>query len=239
MRSLTIGALIVCGGTIAALPFRRAAVDPATHESVSRLDGRIATELAITNETVAYDPWFVDPHSGPRTDAERTRSSSAMSLASQTHASESIQSIHSDALARPRRDLRLPLTYDDLAVPLTATEFRDGRFDALANRQTAPAAFPAVNGVSKDRHYQSMRVAADDPTQVDAKLPPWQMASDLPQSILNKTPSTQTYRERPAAVPSQPSAVVGRLASDARPRELEIREEPAPARERHWIRQPD
>lgn len=239
MRSLTIGALIVCGGSIAALPFRRAAVDPATQVSTSRPDFGIASELAVTSDTVTYDPWFVDPLSNQLSDAERTRSSSAMSLASQTQSTESIRGIRSDAMARPRRDLSLPLTYDDLAVPLTATEFGDGRFDALANRQVSPQPYPPVNAVSGDRDYQAMRVAPEEQTQVAAALPPWQMASDLPQSILNKTPAPEVQREAHAAVTSQPNAVVGRLASEARPREPEIRVEPAPARQRHWIRQPD
>ncbi len=246
MRSLTIGAVIVCGGTIAALPFRRASVDPAPHTASHSPVSDFESELAVTNDNAtydpSYDPWYVDPHANGSVRESRTRSSTAMSLASQAQSPETMRGIPSDAQPRPRRDLRLPLTYDDLAVPLTATQFSDGRFDALASRQTSPQQPRSNPMVADSRQYESMRVAADDQPNAVAKLPPWQMADDLPQSILQKTsrPSTSsTSSETASSGAPQPSAVVGRLASDSRPNQTEVVTEPAPARQRYWIRQPD
>ncbi len=255
MRNLTIGALIVCGGTIAALPFRRDSIDSPPGEPAPSLVTSLSSELAISNEAVPNDPWFVDPQSSQRTEELRRHASSSMSLVSQTPPRETVRGIPSDAKERPRRGLHLPLTYDDLAVPLSGTQFSDGRFDALANRQPAPQRSPATNVPGASRQYESMQVAVDNQSQATAARPPWEMASDLPQSILQESPSVSQSQprvnhssgaSRATPSPAPPAdAVLGRLASDSRPREQAVASEPAVVseqaseRQRHWIRQPD
>ncbi len=248
MRSLTIGALIVCGGTIAALPFRR---DAAVETPAAPASGLITipmSELAITSDSVPYDPWFVDSDASHRAPAtwNSSRTSPATSLASQSAPSPALQTLRgipSSAQPQPRRDLHLPLTYDDLAVPLTTTHFRDGRFNALANRQSVPprATSSSANNrtAQSDRQYEAMRISADPPSDAKAQLPPWQMASDLPQSILQTPAAASVPAAAQADRPASPHAVVGRLASDTRPREHADAPQSETARERHWIRQPD
>ncbi|TWT73385.1 hypothetical protein [Allorhodopirellula solitaria] len=277
MRSLTIGALIVCGGTIAALPFRRDHVETVPEENSSSLITMPASELAISSDMVPDAPWFSESESSERLGTLRQRAQSAMSLASQARRPDAMRGIPSQASARPRRDVRLPLTYDDLAVPLTATHFHDGRFNALASQQAAPWQQPAQpsqaqqmspqqltasNQGSANSSFETMQVRANSPQQSAARRPPWEMAGDLPQSILldstspatapSTTPSTSPLTSpvaqattAPAAsqpsgpASSQPTAVVGRLASDSQMRPRDVAETPAQPRQRHWIRQPN
>lgn len=255
VRSLTIGALIVCGGTLAALPFRRDSVDPAPEDHPPRLVTNLSSELAISNDAVTYDPWFVDPQSSQRAEELRRQTTSALSLASRAQPVEPDRGIGSDAKERPRRDLHLPLTYDDLAVPLTSTHFNDGRFDALVRQQPTDDRSQATNVPSAGRRYESMPVAVSSQHESTANRPPWEMARDLPQSILQESSplsQTPTHSAQPSAAAaalaspqatppqaSLPREVVGRLASDSQTHDQQFDREPEPARQRHWIRQPD
>lgn len=255
VRTLTMGALIVCGGTLAALPFRRDSVTPAPEEHSPRLVTNLSSELAISHDAVTYDPWFVDPRPSQRAEELRRQTTSAMSLASRAQPVEPDHGIASDAKERPRRGLHLPLTYDDLAVPLTSTHFNDGRFDALVRQQPTDDRSQATNVANAGRRFESMPVAVSSQQESTAKAPPWQMARDLPQSILQESspPSpTPTHSVQPDATAaalaspqatppraSLPGEVVGRMASDSQSHDQQFDRAPEPARQRHWIRQPD
>ncbi|MCM2369300.1 hypothetical protein [Aporhodopirellula aestuarii] len=268
MRNLTIGALIIIGGTVAALPFRRAPVESGPEHNDSLLATGPSSDLAITGESITFEQLFVNPESDPGSANNHGQPNQPMTLASQAFAPNVPRGIPSDAVARPRRDLRVPLTYDDLAVPLSTPHFTDGRFDALATHQdsraqrNAPAAYPSFDTIANrgsdpnaiSRGYEAMRITAGAGPQANQRRAPWEMASDLPQSILADaseraytgsptsespaTVATPAPSTRPQFAP-QPTSVQGRLASEARPRESQPEVTAQQSRIRHWIRQPE
>lgn len=210
VRNLTIGALIIIGGTVAALPFRRASVATGPENNESVLATGPSSDLTTTGDSVPFEQLWVASESNYGVPS-RSAAGSPTSLASQVRSADAPQGIPSNAVARPRRDLRVPLSYDDLAVPLNTPHFTDGRFDALATHQdrarqnASPLAqsptdsianrTPRSNGIP--RGYESMKVAADPSDSVDRRRAPWEMDSDLPQSILADSAGPGTVATTP------------------------------------------
>ncbi|SMP75303.1 hypothetical protein SAMN06265222_1199 [Neorhodopirellula lusitana] len=134
MRTLSFGVLIVLFGFVAALPFRKTP-QPGGVQPENVLATGPTTGLTLTDEAVPYDPLLVAQDYGPVNGLSMPmpqRSSAGVPSTLASQAGPVGRGIPSDAVARPRRDLRLPLTYDDLAVPLATPHYVDERFGAVA-----------------------------------------------------------------------------------------------------------
>lgn len=241
MRNLILGTLIVIGGIIAALPFRRAPEQNRPDAAEFSLATGPPGLFTANADSVLVDDWFTDSRPDLTQDAVHSQAGVPLSLASAMQSSEALRGIPSDAISRPRRDLKLPLTYEDLAVPLATPLYGDGRFDALASRQEAArhqelqrSTTRSVAAMEASPGFESLPVEHIDHAETPHRRAPWEMARDLPQSIL-ESPAKPPGSE-PA--PLSPS-VQGRLASDAQNRKEVTTAAREPERQRHWIRQPD
>ncbi|WDQ15733.1 hypothetical protein [Rhodopirellula sp. P2] len=154
MRNLTLGTIIVVGGLLAAIPFRRDAVHPESSDPNALATGPTSAPFAIATSDPLTPPW----------DSGTTGAGQAASFSAQTHStgwpnhrapdppsqgyaapsraddfvSTGPGAIPTEQAARSRRDSRLPLTYDDLAVPLSSPHFPDERYNALAGSPSNP-----------------------------------------------------------------------------------------------------
>ncbi len=241
VRNLTFGALVIVVGTVAALPFRRSSVESDNDQTTSTLATGPASELAISNDSVTYDQLYMTPESTAGTSASHSYGGSPASLASEFRSADQLRGIPSGAQPQPRRDLRLPLTYDDLAVPLATPHYSDGRFEALAGQKSgSQRPVPSTDQLANDARFKSLPVTSE-PASAAARSP-WEIASDLPRSILDPAAPPQHTPAKPpeqATESASQGSVVGRLASDSRVVEQTVDKPVAIDRPRHWIRQPD
>ncbi|EMI56457.1 hypothetical protein [Rhodopirellula sallentina] len=187
MRNLTIGALIIIGGTVAALPFRRASTDEASTDGDSVLATGPSDGLTASDESVPFEQLWVapeQPYAAAPYQNSPTRSTpgAPSSLASQVRSADVPQGIPSNAVARPRRDLTIPLTYDDLAVPLHTPLYEDGRYDALATHQQSgrPARGPTTSSPSTAAPSTAAPSTATRTTGIASNSRSAQTANGLP-----------------------------------------------------------
>ena len=167
MRNLTLGALIVAGGLLAALPFRRVSVPPSADDP-NRLATGPTSSLTISSEPawpqVAMESSAeaspeLSPEASPGPSFVGGRPGAGNSVAdrpagigmvgnapSQPYVADRMwpQAIPSAAKTRARRSPMLPLTFEDLAVPLETPHYTDQRFDAVAPPQTSTAGRPTA-----------------------------------------------------------------------------------------------
>lgn len=234
VRTFTFAGLIILVGFVAALPFKKAPT-AGTAQSDATLATGPSTDLAISESAVSFDQLVVFPEPQRQTGGHHREPSPPWGQPSQSVPVESVSSVSgprppgripSDSQARPRRDLRMPLTYDDLAVPLATPHYVDQRFDAVAKPN--PQGPPADVALRSAPKYQAMRVGDESASSL-ASRSPYQAFDDQPQSILNQT--------EPAPVRSNRS-VEGTLVS-GQSRSVETSPSDEPVRVRHWIRQPE
>lgn len=226
MRNLSFGALIVVVGFVAALPFRKSPPPGMTDADASLATGP-SMGLVVTDESVSFDR-LVRAETQDPTGTNNSRRAGSQATLPMTSESPTLPPRHpqltaripSNAQSSPRRDLRLPLTYDDLAVPLVTPGYVDARFGAVAK---APSSSPAIDPPSTKFERLSLSNATATSEPVDA---PFQRFDTQPPSVLATDPEPVL-----AAKPS----IEGRLASDARPA---VKKDVADERPRQWIRQP-
>ena len=208
LRNLSLGVLIVCGGTLAALPFRRYESIPDASNSPTQVTGPARSVLHASE--LDTEP-----------DAERLPSLAEM-----------------DPLIRPRdafyaaetppprrrRSVDIPLTYDDLAVPLDQPKPIRDRFNATTT--------------VRKHQLEEERIA-------ELVMPPMESLPIAEQQELNRVADTfaeprSSGRGRASGrFASSPSASNSPFRSDGKISVLDTT--PAMqegARQRHWIRQP-
>lgn len=112
MRTLTLGLLIVCFGTLAALPFRKYQVIPDASSDPSHVTGPTQSPLSSS----------VTADSAPKTEQLPSLADPGTFLPT-TVAGQTPN----------RRHIDIPLTYDDLAVPLDQPKPVLDRFSAVAS----------------------------------------------------------------------------------------------------------
>ncbi|EMI26855.1 hypothetical protein RESH_02579 [Rhodopirellula europaea SH398] len=276
MRNLTLGTIIVVGGLLAAIPFRRDAVHPESSDPNALATGPTSAPFAIATSAPLNPPWDTEPSLAGQPESASDRSQSngwpnqylpdppsqgfAAPARSEAFAATGPDAIPSHQPARPRRDGRLPLTYNDLAVPLSNPHFPDQRFNALSGspsnplpRQSMPPIGKAearVHGASPPSEAQ---VAAQSPATASANLAsspavreestPAQLASSAPESRMRPDTRQQVLRPPTMDLRSSPSPQEPSRTRSFRIPEVEMPAmPPAPSvmeRQRHWIRQPD
>ncbi|MEM6779935.1 MAG: hypothetical protein AAF670_19935 [Planctomycetota bacterium] len=217
MRILTAGAIIVSVAVVSALPFRRTI-------SSSKNDPGL-----LTGPTDHFDrqqaSWTIDDGSeghlsiadgakGPGDALHWTRARPSLETPEPPAFS---QALPTGDYRQPRRDIRLPLTFEDLAVPESTPHYRDGRFSAVPEmnqRQRIPT--------NRDRF---VAMSPTDVAESGSPQNPWEIETNQPGSVLAQ-PETPTKKVQPQ--------VDAQLASSA----SHGPEESVAPRQRHWIKQP-
>jgi hypothetical protein len=276
MRNLTLGTIIVVGGLLAAIPFRRDAVHPESSDPNALATGPTSAPFAIATSAPLNPPWDTEPSLAGQPESVSGRSQSngwpnqylpdppsqgfAAPARSEAFAATGPDAIPSHQPARPRRDGRLPLTYNDLAVPLSNPHFPDQRFNALSGSPSNPLprqSMPPIGKAEARVHGASppskAQVAAQSPATASANLAsspvvreestPAQLASSAPESRTRTDTRQQVLRPPTMDLRSSPSPQEPSRTRSFRIPEVEMPAmPPAPSvmeRQRHWIRQPD
>ncbi|MEP1646465.1 hypothetical protein [Rhodopirellula bahusiensis] len=276
MRNLTLGTIIVVGGLLAAIPFRRDAVHPESSDPNALATGPTTAPFAIATSDPLSPPWDTESyvagqvascsspsqatgwpnHRGPDPPSQGYAAPSQ----SAAFAATGPNAIPPQQPARPRRDGRLPLTYNDLAVPLSNPHFPDRRFNALSSspsnplaRQSVPPVGMAEARVQGTSSANQSHVAADQrvaTTSTSASAPaareestPAQLASSGPASQAIPDAQRQVLRPPTLDLHSQNASQQPTRSRSFKIPEVEMPAmPPAPSvmeRQRHWIRQPE
>jgi hypothetical protein len=208
LRNLSLGVLIVCGGTLAALPFRRYQSIPDASNSPTQVTGPAQSVLQASELA-------------PETNAEQLPSLSEMDrLISPRDAFYSTVG----APPRRRRHVDIPLTYDDLAVPLDQPKPIRDRFNAtttvreqqLAEDRIAELVMPPMESLPIAEQQELSRIA-------DSFVPP---STSGRGRASGRFASSTTESSSPFRSDDQVSVLDTSSTSDVE------------TRQRHWIRQP-
>ena len=218
MRTLTLGVLIVSGGTLAALPFRKYQAIPDASSAPAQVTGPTQSALdqsnnsvLVTNDSLAKEP--PKQTSEERFVALDTAALDAAVLDASVVASN-LPPWQPNAPSPTPRSSDIPLSYEDLALPIDQPPPIVKRFNAtvpireqqLERERVSELVMPAMEQLAVTQQLELERVA---------------------ESVRSFTSEQSSGKAK------------GSLASS---RESSI--EPLPSespndRNRHWIRQPD
>jgi hypothetical protein len=235
LRTLTLGVLIVSTGTLAALPFRRYQAIPDASAAPAQVTGPAQSALdrpvsPSTTETGDLDPSPAGSLSVAAVDA--SLASIGLPLSQFPVPNSGVQDApdptsadpppgSSQAHVRPRHNGDVPLTYEDLAMPICDPQVIQRRFNAtrrsreskLQRERVAGLLMPAMESLAVSQQEEIRRVA--------------EAASPDPITT-------------PEEVDSKASASLASAASTTREENLERLPASQPQqRQRHWIRQPN
>lgn len=242
LRNLTLGVLIVSGGTLASLPFRRyptgdaSMVPPAvTGPAQSELDPSVLSAPIEADPAVFASldslPSWVPPSVPPRS-----------------------------------RQLDIPLTYEDLAMPIDQPAVIENRFNATARvyqkqnpqNHASPLLMPEMDSLAMQQEGSNPMFSPSTNSNVASNQPvygalgpgatsPNAMAPNVSGSV---TMGPSMAQLGPAAQPQasdRRSGTAGGFLASSQPSqptfqplpEPTVQPEPTqPARQHHWIRQP-
>ncbi len=208
LRNLSLGVLIVCGGTLAALPFRRYQSIPDASNSPTQVTGPAHSVLKASELA-------------PETNAEQLPSLAEMDRLISPH-----DAFYRSASPPPRRrqHVDIPLTYDDLAVPLDQPKPIRERFNATTT--------------VRKQQLQEDRIA-------ELVMPPMESLPIADQQELSRVadtfvqPGTSGRGQASGRFASTPSASNSPFRADEKVSVLDTTPTAqAETRQRHWIRQP-
>ncbi len=194
MRILTLGALIVATGTLAALPFRRYQAIPQSSPPTDATGPTQSTLFGLDFETVVKDPA-----------AEAELPSLALPQV--------------EDWERTQRQIRMPLTYDDLAIPLTLPPSFHDKFSATARSQATGTTETTPGLRTPEPRMEPAVVATESSSARQGR------AGSL---LVTEPASTTSGETKPAELISATEVV--RRVPEPLPQ--------APPRPRHWIHQP-
>ena len=133
LRTLTLGVLIVSGGTLAALPFRRYQAIPDSSTTPVHATGPTNSALQMGAINPVSDAIFSPPQM-----ADAILPGSILATHVDTDGPGELQQPHSNSLdqitkfAKTERFPDVPLTYEDLMLPIEMPEIVRERFNATA-----------------------------------------------------------------------------------------------------------
>jgi hypothetical protein len=230
---LTLGVLIVTGGTLAALPFRRSPAIPdaslQTRPDAVHATGPLESALEIVpGQVAAMHPDRPTVHSVLHQEIP--------GLNEFMGEPERLQDLVAAAPRGPNNAAR-PLTYEDLMAPIVRPQSVQDRFQAIASVRDTVIQNTAIQNTA---------------AETGQPQPPTVVRSESETSDINATRRTIEFEERFASVnattesrPSAPTRAAGTLASSMLSDAPEIPQLPGastentlPARRRHWIVQP-
>lgn len=218
MRTLTLGVLIVSGGTLAALPFRRYQENPdASNEPV---------QVTGPSESILDVPALVIGNGPPTPSGFAASDLSLDALASEapTWQGNRFPAGRDKVIRADRRQIDIPLTYEDLAAPLDEPFAMQQRFSAtvssrekqLQRERAAEMVMPSMESLAIDQQRELDRIAQsfDAKTRFDADTRIGTESQGKASASLASTTSREAGEDR---LPVADTA----------------------ARSRHWIRQPE
>ena len=133
LRTLTLGVLIVSGGTLAALPFRRYHAIPDSSTTPVHATGPTSSALQMGTTSPVSDAIFTPPQM-----AEAIIPGSILATHSEINGAGDPQDQHLNSLDRitnlskTERSPETPLTYEDLVLPIEMPDILQQRFNATA-----------------------------------------------------------------------------------------------------------
>lgn len=200
MRTLTLGVLIVSGGILAALPFRRYQTIPDASLGPAQATGPTQSAISDTSLQMLVD-------------------SQTASSAEETPAAD--LPIWSPPAQPQRRNASIPLTYEDLMVPIDRPDQVEQRFSATVSARQSRQDDGRLPEIVMPA-LESLGLTQQD--EIKSQISVVAVDTDRPQSM-----SHDTHRKTTLASASWRSG-----ATDALPPS-----DQTTRRERHWIRQPD
>ena len=212
MRILTLGVLIVSGGTLAALPFRKYQAIPDASSAPAQVTGPTRSALdpadssvLVTNDSPANTP--------PSNSPEGRFVPLDTSLLDTAVLTSNLPPWQPNAPSPTLRNADIPLTYDDLAFPIEPPPPIARRFNA-----TVPIREQAL----EQERVSALVMPAMDQLAVTQQLELQQVAESV------RTLSDRLNQSRAkGSLASSRDANVDRLPDDT-----------LVDRDRHWIRQP-
>ncbi len=214
LRTLTLGVLVVSGGTLLALPFRRHPATPDASVAPAALSGPSQSALDTT----------LEPQSRQTT-----------AIADNTL--DSLPVWNPTPVVRQSRQLDIPLTYEDLALPIDQPAAIEQRFSATARvqekkearRRESAMVMPSLESLTLQQREQ-METLPTPETYPDENRAGGRLASSAASRQSNTNPQ----------VTANPQANTG-FQADASNQGPSFQAFPAlepEAREHHWIQQP-
>ncbi|WP_040770615.1 hypothetical protein [Novipirellula maiorica] len=144
MRNLTLGVLIVSGGTLAALPFRRAP-EIVAPETIDQMPGSsVNAQTSAGTVENHFSQGAAPSYGSPVPPSLRTDLTEDLVLETTTIEAMDTESFDSFSWNKPhaseswpsrRHQSYKPLTYEDLAVPISRPDVIQDRFNATASAQ--------------------------------------------------------------------------------------------------------
>ncbi|TWU33181.1 hypothetical protein Q31b_57890 [Novipirellula aureliae] len=238
MRILTLGALIVSVGTLAALPFRRSAPDvdllppPSIHDAVSVVSPSNAGRHAAVPVKSAVE---LSQTTKPRETVDPVAKLEAEIRAIDAFADPASPAYSWNEASEPAKPQKVvkPLTYEDLAVPLARPPIIQERFNATepGSVDSYAASKPVLAANENARRMRpltindSMNESANGSSQpfVRTQTSPRAGLSDASTSARNSIGQKAKFASS-AERPTEPT--------------LPLPVEPATPRKRYWIVQP-
>ena len=232
MRTLTLGVLIVSGGTLAALPFRRYQAIPDASNAPVQVTGPSHSAL---------DP----PRRDDSSDAIVRERPDATKLRGSVLAGHLPVWQPPSALPPRPRQLDIPLTYDDLAVPIDQPKPIQDRFNATAavrqkqveRERVASLEMPPMETLVASQQEELKRVmksVAESELRQDVRRRSvgGSLASVSSQSLHDPS-SNAGLSNPPASMRAGPNGYALNPETESLPAAN------SQSAERHWIRQPD
>jgi hypothetical protein len=256
LRTLTLGVLIVTGGTLASLPFRRYQSIPDASARPAQATGPTQSELREANfekleMLLADSNEPLDAGDDVNRSADRRRLAmlpAASRFSAPTSASAGMQSFPSTSAGPgsgrfgpgdPRVAARggstsIPLTYEDLAVPIEQPQMIQEKFNATTQVRQQESDTAQSAGLVMPR-LESLALAEQEKIQsfvtvVETPSHPRRLgdSANAVEHMASSKPAPQPTAATQFASSSLPAA-------DAPP----LVESGASVTQRHWIRQPD
>lgn len=213
MRTLTLGVLIVSGGTLAALPFRRYQV--------------IQDASAVPTQVTGPSQSALRSNPPEDSGSEIQQLPSIAEVETLMDLSPEAPSFGNVGRPAPRRHVDIPLTFDDLAVPIDQPKPVQDRFNATAavqQRQPADSinglVMPSIESLPPMQQQEFQRVR-------EATLPASKQTGATAAGRLASTPS------------SSGASLLDSTPHFSNPNLSNSTASPQEDRERFWIRQPD
>lgn len=211
MRTLTLGVLIVAGGTLASLPFRRYQSIPDASADPVHVTGPTQSALAAPPSTLALDQPQVQPG---------LESLPAQDLASNL---PQWQPQPQTAAATAPRPIDVPLTFDDLMAPIDQPVPIQQRYGA-----TVPI---------REQQLEAERVAGIVMPALESLAA--SEVKELEQGLAQMQPQPEPVVTQPSRLPPNRSSRASASLASSRDEPLPGGNQPAETRARHWIRQPN
>ena len=178
LRTLTLGVLIVSGGTLAALPFRRYQAIPDSSVTPVQATGPTVSDLKMGLINPAVDTSFAPPQVADATIPGSILATHSQQADSVESAVEHLNQMTRMSAARNvERSPDTPLTYEDLVLPIETPDIVQQRFNATA----------AVKSIQTGRH----RLSDSTPPRMEP------MTADSPEEINSSHLAVHAQKDEP------------------------------------------